>query len=105
MTTPEPRKLPRQARPLEGRIGYAGKYRLRCLILNISGSGAKLSLKRQSNLPVEFFLSISRRGEHTEYWARTIWRRGNTIGVIFSEPPAGSAPMYGLRRGRGAYQA
>ena len=32
MTTPEPRKSPRQARPLEGRIGYAGKYRLQRLI-------------------------------------------------------------------------
>jgi hypothetical protein len=105
MTTPEPRRSPRHARPLEGRIGYAGKYRLRCLILNISGSGAKLALKRQSDLPAEFFLSISRQGQTTDYCARTIWRRGNMIGVAFSKPPAGSAPLYGLRRGHGAYQA
>ena len=105
MTTPEQRKSLRHARPLEGRIGYAGKYRLRCLILNISGRGAKLALKRAAELPAEFILSISRQGQATDYCARTIWRRGNMIGVTFSKPPAGSALILGIRRGRGAYQA
>jgi hypothetical protein len=62
-------------------------------------------LKRQSELPAEFFLSISRQGENTDYCAHTIWRRGNIIGVVLRKSPAGSAPVFGLRRGRGAYKA
>jgi hypothetical protein len=105
MTMLERRKSSRQARSMEGRIGYAGKYRLRCLILNISSNGAKLALKSPANLPAEFILSISRQDAQREYWARTTWRRGNVLGVTFTEPPTGSTPLYGVRRGHGAYQA
>jgi hypothetical protein len=102
---PERRASPRQARSLEGRIGYAGKYRLRCLILNMSPDGAKLALKSPANLPAEFFLSISRKGDQCHYWARTKWRRGTMLGVAFAAMPSEMAPSYGLRRGRGTYKA
>ena len=105
MTTLDRRKSLRQAHSIEGRIGYAGKYRLRCLILNISSIGAKLALKAPADLPAEFILSISRQDTGREYWARTTWRRGNVLGVAFTEPPKGSTPIYGVRRGHGPYQA
>lgn len=85
-----------QARSMEARIGYDGKFRLRCLILNISPDGAKLSLKAAAELPAEFVLSTS----NTEYWARTTWRKSNVLGVSFTEPPVGTIPAYGVRQGR-----
>jgi hypothetical protein len=102
MTMLERRKSPRQVRSLEGRIGYAGKYRLRCVILNISSTGAKLALKAPADLPAEFILSISRQDHQREYWARATWRRGKVFGVVFTDPPTGSAPLYGVR-GRTTY--
>src|SRR5579863_10097231 len=53
-TMQERRQAVRKDRSLEGRIGYDGKYRLRCLVLNISAEGAKLSLKFPAILPKEF---------------------------------------------------
>jgi hypothetical protein len=58
-------------------------------------------LKRRTDLPAEFFLSISREGKSTDYRARTIWRRGNTIRVTFSKSSDEAPPLFGLRRGRG----
>ena len=102
---PERRQSLRKARSREGRIGYAGKYRLQCLILNMSPTGAKLVLKSSAELPAEFFLSISRKGEENHYWAQTKWRRGTVLGVTFSVMPPGTAPLYGVRRAHGAYKA
>jgi hypothetical protein len=102
---PERRTSPRQARSLEGRIGYAGKYRLRCLILNISGQGAKLALERRADLPAEFLLTISKQGAQRDYWVRTTWQRGTVLGVTLTAMPPGSAPTRGIRRRRGVYQA
>ncbi len=102
---PERRKSPRRTGSLEGRIGYAGKYRLRCLILNISPEGAKLALNSAAELPAEFILSLSTRDGQQDYWARTAWRRGNVLGVAFTQPHDGSIPVYGVKRGRGPYQA
>lgn len=101
---PEQRRSPRGSRPLEGRIGYAGKYRLRCIVLNVSRSGAKLALKSSTELPIEFFLSISRGDAQGNYWVRVKWRRSNTLGVAFLEPSTQSDPVYGLSRGRGVYR-
>lgn len=89
---------------MQGRIGYAGKYRLRCVILNISPDGAALALKSAAELPAEFILSISGRDTEREYWSRTIWRWGNVLGVSLTEPPAGSIPRYGIRHGPRAYK-
>lgn len=100
MAMPERRKSSRQLRSMEARIGYAGKYRLRCLVLNISPDGAKLALNSPANLPSEFILSISGRGSQREYLASTRWRRGNVLGVALTEPPEGVIPLYGVRRGR-----
>lgn len=102
---PEQRRLLRHLASLEGRIGYDGKYRLRCLILNISRDGAKLALKAPFDLPAEFFLTVSRRGEQIQYWARIKWRRGLVLGVTLARAQDAIAPDYGLSRGRAAYKA
>lgn len=102
---PERRKSARHAGSLEARIGYAGKYRLRCLVLNISRNGAKLALKSPADLPAEFSLSISTESAQSPYWVRKKWRRGTVLGVTFIEMPPGKTPIYGVRRGRGAYKA
>lgn len=101
---PERRKSPRQAHSVDARIGYGGKYRLRCLILNISPEGAKLSLKSAAELPAEFVVSFSRQGAQKNYWARTTWRRGNVLGVTLTEPHADSIPLLGVRHSGGPYQ-
>jgi hypothetical protein len=100
----ERRQSARHPRSLEGRIGYAGKYRLRCLILDISRDGAKISLKRPADIPEEFFLNISGEGQ-AACWVRKKWRRGNVLGVTFTQSPAAKELLPGLSRGRGNYRA
>lgn len=103
---PKRRQSSRERRSLEGRIGYAGRYRVRCLVLNLSKGGAKLGLKSlHANVPAEFFLRISGKNDGAAYWVRTIWRSGNMLGVAFTEPPVDSEPLLGLRHGHGAYRA
>jgi hypothetical protein len=102
----EQRQSQRPRRFSEGRISYGGRYRLRCLVVNISKLGARLALKSvTTSLPAEFLLSISEKGRETSYWARTKWRQGNTLGVDFTEPPAVGEPLLGVSRGRGSYRA
>lgn len=101
----ERRESAREACSLEGRVGYAGRYRLRCLILNVSRGGAKLVLKASVNLPREFFLTISREDASCDYRARVMWRKGNTFGVAFAAAAAATSPLLGLRRGRESYKA
>jgi hypothetical protein len=101
----ERRQSARHSRSVEGRIGYAGKYRLRCLILNLSRDGAKIALKRATDIPAEFFLNISGEDPKTAYWVRTKWRRGKVLGVSFTETPAAREPLPGLSRGHGNYRA
>jgi PilZ domain len=105
MVMSERRQSSRQRRSLEGRIGYDGRFRLRCLVLNISPGGAKLSLKASSQVPAEFFFSISGTNFERVYWASTKWRRGNVLGVAFGEAPASGEPLLGIRRGHGSYRA
>jgi hypothetical protein len=56
---------------LEARIAFGGRYRLRCMVLNISETGAKLVLDKSADVPAQFILSISckrwsaARGRHT----------------------------------------
>jgi hypothetical protein len=101
----ERRQSARHPRSVEGRIGYAGRYRLRCLILNLSRDGAKIALKRATDIPAEFFLNIPSENPKIGYWVRKKWRRGNMLGVSFTESPPATEPLPGLSRGRGDYRA
>jgi hypothetical protein len=101
----ERRQSLRPRRSLEGLIGYDGRYRLRCLILDVSPSGAKLSLKAPLPVPAEFFLRIFGTNIKSVYWACTKWRRGNVLGVAFGEAPAPVEPLLGVRPGHGSYRA
>ena len=101
----ERRQSSRRRRSFEGLIGYDGRYRLRCLILNVSPSGAKLSLKAPLQVPAEFFLRISGTNIETIYWACTKWRRGNVLGVAFGKAPPDGGPLLGVRPGHGRYRA
>jgi hypothetical protein len=96
----EPRKARRRRLSLEARIGFAGKYRLRCLVVNLSSEGAKLTFTHAVDVPDEFLLSISQNGGITTHAAVVSWRARRSLGVTFTgsakslEPiEAGFAPL------------
>ena len=70
-----------------------------CLIRDISDAGAKIRCGDQIAVPKEFQLFIPQ----SKYFraARTVWRRGNEIGIIFTgdvlTPPAWTAKLLGGR--------
>ena len=79
---PERRKERRLPVFLDAKIGFDGRrFRLTCLLQNISGSGAKLVLLYGADVPSEFSLSICDKKFQSQYWARTRWQRGRAIGV------------------------
>ena len=96
---PERRQNPRQPIFAAGKIGFGGrKFRVSCLVQNISDRGAKLVLSAKTELPAEFSLRVSERMSNDrmrirwqratldvekEYAVRTRWRRGNVVGVEF----------------------
>jgi len=56
---------------------------LKCKLIDLSDSGAKLELEDIDGIPDEFSLWLSRRG-HPRHSCRLVWRRQDTIGVQFS---------------------
>ena len=59
MVVQERRKEPRFPLFAAGRIGFGGrKFRVTCLVQNVSSSGAKLVLRPRTDLPFEFHLRI-----------------------------------------------
>jgi len=66
---------------LDGKIGFSGRrFRVSCLVQNVSSSGAKLVLRNAADLPCEFSLTIISKTQ-VEYWVRPRWRQHNSIGV------------------------
>lgn len=55
----------------------------KCTLIDISDSGAKLTLDDIDELPERFSLWLSRHG-HPRYTCRIVWSDHNTIGVKFS---------------------
>ena len=88
---PERRKTQRWPIFLEGTIGFAGRYRLKCMVQNLSETGAKLAFHKVTDAPAEFTLNVSLAGEETHYLARRRWRRHRLIGVKFVRPPVANA--------------
>jgi hypothetical protein len=54
-----------------------------CTLIDISGSGAKLALEKDYDIPDIFSLWLSRHG-HPRYSCRVVWSHQNKIGVQFS---------------------
>ena len=66
---------------LDGKIGFSGRrFRVSCMVQNISSSGAKLVLHNAADLPSEFSLTIISKIQ-VAYGVRTRWRQHNSIGV------------------------
>jgi len=57
---------------------------LSCTLVDISESGAKLSIEDADQIPDRFSLRLSRYG-HPCFSCRTVWRNANTLGVTFAE--------------------
>ena len=54
-----------------------------CTLIDISDSGAKLTLEDVGDIPDIFSLWLSRHG-HPRYTCRVVWSYKNNIGVQFS---------------------
>src|SRR5262249_11774993 len=96
---PERRREPRVPIFASGKIGFGGrKFRVSCLVQNISNAGANLVLHASADLPVEFSLRVSEKMSDDrmrikwqrasldlakEYVVQTRWRKGNALGVEF----------------------
>ena len=61
-----------------------GSRLLTCTLVDISESGAKLSVEEADQLPEKFSLRLSRYGQ-PRFDCRTVWRNANMIGVTFAE--------------------
>lgn len=70
-----------------------------CIIRDISDTGAKIRCGDQVAVPKEFQLFLPQSKFFRE--ARTVWRRGNEIGIIFTSslltPPLWTAKLLGGR--------
>lgn len=76
---------------LKGRILFNNRMSsMDCLIRNISGTGAKLEIGVSATIPDVFELQIPQRGDTLR--AHLMWRRGEEVGVTFSEAQAPRDP-------------
>jgi PilZ domain-containing protein len=55
-----------------------------CTLVDISPSGAKLSVDEAGQIPDTFGLRLTRYG-HPRFACRTVWRSSNMLGVTFAE--------------------
>jgi hypothetical protein len=99
MLLQERRKEPRFPLFASGRIGFGGrKFRVTCLVQNVSSSGAKLVLRARTDLPFEFHLRICAKmvedemrmrcqraslDLEKEYLVQVRWRKRDALGVEF----------------------
>lgn len=63
------------------RIIFANGRQIDCVTVNLSRSGAKLTLPGLHLLPQQFELAVPER--HIRRTARLVWREGDAIGVTF----------------------
>lgn len=81
MLTFHKRRHPRRAVGAKGCI-YAGKDVLPCLIVDVSGQGARLQLRVPADpLPSRFSLLVSAAEPMLD--CEQVWRIGDTVGVRF----------------------
>ena len=78
----ERRKEPRRPAFWDAKIGFNGRrFRVNCMVQNISAGGARLALRQAVDLPGEFTLTIACKQERLEYGVRTRWRMRRNVGV------------------------
>jgi len=86
MNEDEKRIIRRQRVLKSGKIIFAdGNSVVDCVISNLSVAGARLEVPTTVGLPQEFTLLDVQAGRR--YIAKVAWRRGETMGVEFSDPP------------------
>ncbi len=87
MNNEEEKRIIRRQRVLKsGKIIFAdGNSVVDCVIRNLSVAGARLEVPTTVGLPQEFTLLDVHSGR--SYIAKVAWRRGETMGVEFSDPP------------------
>jgi hypothetical protein len=82
----EKRIIRRQRVLKSGKIIFAdGNSVVDCVIRNLAVTGARLDVPTTVGLPQEFTLLDVHAGRH--YAAKVVWRRGESMGVEFSDPP------------------
>jgi hypothetical protein len=81
----EEKRIIRRQRVLKGgKIIFAdGNSVVDCVIRNLSAAGARLEVPTTVGFPQEFTLIDSHSGR--SYIAKVAWRRGETMGVEFSD--------------------
>ena len=89
----ERRKEPRRPAFWDAKIGFNGRrFRVNCMVQNISAGGARLALRQAADLPPELSLTIACKQERLEYGARTKWRILCTAGVEIVRRPQLRSP-------------
>jgi hypothetical protein len=87
-TPPEelPVREPRARALLTGSIsGFDNSLSTPCIVNNISGSGARITLSPAVPVAGEFKVCIPQRGLNRT--ARLVWRKGDQLGVVFVVEP------------------
>jgi hypothetical protein len=88
----ERRKVPRHRTLLGGEVSHNPQYApVRCVVRNLSEEGARLALDPAALLPAEVEVAITVRAEVRP--ARVVWRRGESVGVAFTEAQPASEPI------------
>jgi hypothetical protein len=85
------RKHPRRHVQLFGVIlNSDGSAPVRCMMLDVSASGARLKLNAASEVPDEFTLVLAKEGR-VRRRCRIVWRREDVMGIRFLtlQTPAG----------------
>ena len=83
----ERRKEPRRPAFWDAKIGFNGRrFRVNCMVQNISAGGARLALRQAVDLPPEFSLTIACKQ------VRTKWRIHRTVGVEIVRGPQLRSP-------------
>lgn len=88
MSADDKRGAPRKNIRLQGLIlDTDGAIVTRCLMVNVSASGAKIAVKKPSALPNTFNLLLSKKGG-VRRQCEVVWRADKTIGVRFVLSPS-----------------
>ena len=90
------RRAPRERAFLSGSISYGGgALSTPCTVMQLSATGAKLSVAATISLPEIFQIAIAQKA--IDRRARLIWRKADVAAVAFelddspTEPPAGDS--------------
>jgi hypothetical protein len=76
----ERRQSPRETGPFAAVARLYNGRSMPCSVLNLSESGAKLAMTRETVLPKEFELSIPAR--NASWRVRVVWQDGKELGVF-----------------------